>query len=231
MHLDVSISDSGCQVTQILDNGTRRVKTTDLASFISAMGNQIDMDSGYLDPTVIRMARTSNSVQVIAWDKSRLRRITYNERGRDTRRGVREFDIMTPSTLFHLYFNQLSNRQGYSLSQTRLFCIGNDLVVNDNTVVYQFPFSNTSGDGSVCWGNTPVHNLIFRLDNGPSDIINLWWSGTFNSDLDHGRRTLTLLQELEGLDQFPESRLVRSTSNPTARTIIGGRGNDQRVPF
>lgn len=226
MHLEVSISDSGCQVTQVLGDGTRRVKTTDLASFISAMGNQIDMDSGYLDPTVIRMARSSQSVQVIAWDKSRVRRVTYHDRTRD-RGGVREFNIPTPNTLFHLFFNQLNNRQGFNLSQTRVFCIGNDLVVNDNTVIYQFPFSNTSGDGAVCWGSTPVHGLVYRLDNGPSDIINLWWSGTFNHDLDHGRRTLTLLQELDGLEQFPEARLVRSTAHPTARTLIGGRNNDR----
>jgi hypothetical protein len=224
MHLEISITEAGCQVTQV-NNGIRETKTTDIASVVTALGNQVDLDTGYLDPTVIRFARTNQTIQILSLDRSRMRTLRYRDyHNRDTRdaREYLEFHIPTPNTLFHMWFSPAPNQNGYTLSQTRLYCVGNELVIGNDTPIYTFPFSNVNPSGSVCWGNTPVHAVIYQLNNGPTDIINQWWGGAYNRDLDHGRHTLTLFQELNGMEEYPVNRLERHRTIGTARNIITG---------
>lgn len=229
MHLEAAISDNGVRVVQVDDAGGRTVKNTDVASFIRTLGNQVSLDTGFLDPKAVRFARQGNVVHIICMDPSQRRTIAWRGRGG----GGREYEVFTPPTLFHLFFAATARGDGYVLNNTRLFCYNGDPLISDNTRLFIFPWSNTGENGYVCWGNSDVRTITYQFHNGPSDIINAWWRASFNTDMDHGRRTHDQLQRLavqveEGtITTYPVESLSPHRSVHTAGDIIrdGASGN------
>ena len=216
--LEAAIGETGVRVVY-RNNGLEQIKHTDLASFIRTLGNQISLDTGYLDPCIIRMARCARNVHIVALDRSQIRTVSFRNTHVFPYR-TESYAIPTPTTLFHLTLAPNQQGTGYTLTNTRLFSLADNLVVNDNTPLYIFPFSNVGDDGWVCWGDSDVHQLTYRLENCASDIIASWWRATFNHDVAHGDYTLRTFQALDGATEFPVQDLRRHRSVLTAGQIF-----------
>lgn len=212
--LEIRINERYATVSRQQGNA-QAVKVTSVNSLIHALNSRAMFDTGYLDPHVVRLIRLAHRTLVLAYDPGQIRRVSYRQDA------VLSFNIPTPPCLFFFLFDG-SSGDALRLLTSAVFCVLSPSI-NDNTPLYKFPFSNVYATGEVCWGSVS-HDNRYRVDSGPTDLINAFWLSHFNSDLDEGKNTLERFAQLDGRESFPVDTLRLNSDCPTVKRQIQALG-------
>lgn len=197
MLLRINISGMTVQVISAKSHQDRNmvVKYTTMPALVSALSKAFQIDTGFMDPHIIRMRSGDHRYLVAAYDGGKIRTVEFDRES---------LTIPTPPTLFFLAFRQMQN--GLQLTNTRVACV-QDFPVTDQTPLYAFPFFNVYRDtGVVCWGDVRQSTYRFNLTTGPTDIINAFWHTRFSPEL-AADGAAELIHDLEGKTRFPLSVL------------------------
>ena len=94
--------------------------------------------------------------------------------------------------------------------------------LDENTVLYNFPFGNVYQDGSICWGGNKLPQ-IDGLSEVLKGVIHLFYSAETNADLWNSKRVnievikgsnpilSSVYEILASMEEFPSDALVPST--------------------
>lgn len=132
----------------------------------------------------------------------------------DSREGRREFKIPTPGLAFFVCVATRPGRQP-SIVRSSLFAIPHQILGTGDSL-YRAPFTNVYNTNNICWGG----NLVREMGTvaAVASIESQFFTNAFNHDLDDGRfrsfsgarNTFELFQWLDGKDEFPNDKLIRT---------------------
>lgn len=156
-----------------------RVKTISLQSLADALITDFKLDSGMLPPGCRRYVRGDKNDYIL---------VEFPEQKHEVKYGDHTYKAVVPWTIFAI---TLERRPG-EIRQPRDIRIyaAKGPIVDDNTQLFFFPFSNVYYDDRVCWGSgRDPFGMQYKSLLGISGILELFYSSKFNSDLDGGRYT------------------------------------------
>lgn len=121
------------------------------------------------------------------------------------------FNIPFPTLMFHIKCNK------GVLKRTFVYALESD-TVNDETLLYAYPFGNINSDNIVCWGS----NAIMGLDSlrSAEKVISVFFGASTNDDLWSSKERLSdtsrekfclqrgLVEYLVGKSKFPKEFLL-----------------------
>lgn len=207
MTLEVVIDESHVLVRNRRNNAVQ-TKIISLDSLAKAVSRCASLDTGFLDPHVVRYIRDAGNVLLINYDPPNIRRVTYYQR--------ETYVIPTPPNVFLFLFKEDNNY--WKFASGYVFSV-KDRFINDSTLLYYFPFANVGVDGHICWGSVPVAGNRYQLSSASTDLINNFWTSSFNSDLYSGGSTRERFRALHESQVFPLDDLQPSGVGTLSRAI------------
>lgn len=190
--------------------GTIRSKIVDPEDVANVLAKRSKMDTGLLPRNTRYYARQEKQRHVIVLEvPEHIRRIDYA--------GVAgHFDVPIPYTCFFIVFNADQSGGGgltYSITGTCLYVTQGPILDND-TVLYTFPYGNVFHGGSVCWGSVPPPVITSLTDLAV--VPELILGSRFNSDLSAGTFTAFDDPDVPGIRVDRSEHLLRYLNGKTS---------------
>ena len=200
--------------TQVKRGKKNITKNISINDFIDAFKGNIVLRTGIMSPGVKYYSKSGNKEIIVVESPPKMRKLK-NVRFKSSR-----VDVPTPPTLF--FFILVNGK----LSSSRCYCIKTPMISEDQPLYY-FPLGNMSS--TICWGgaNRQMSQYKITLSN-VNGLVEAFYSSSFNTDLDSGRRltkngriavggganSASLLRYLRGKKKFPMDFLLKAGESP-----------------
>ena len=208
--IKLELSESGVAV-DILENEIRTQKYLSLASFRSGVMSGFKLDTGLLPSGTVAYQKAGTITKVAFIQQAGIQSVGFEKTemiNGEKKTIIRKFKV--PFPLF-LWIATLDIKN--VINETKIYAVKDKLITMD-TILYNAPFSNVYSAGRVCWGNDNILSVPLKTLVGLESLPGIFFSKTFNIDLDipfHGG-TLNFFTEFDGKDVFPLEDLVRNTT-------------------
>lgn len=205
----IEVDINGILLTEHHDAGNKVIKNISVADFRDRITKNTVYDTGLLPPGVRMYKRGSKTELLLLETPPSIKEVEYNDRYGEFNGA---YKIPTPWTLW--FFSLRREDNGVRRWHGGAVYAMKGPVLNLETQLYMFPFSNTNG--WICWGDIQLpswRNLI-----GVGSLPTIFYNGEFNRDLDgsHFRPFMSekeedlevhytdeLFFEIDGKDEFP----------------------------